>query len=120
MPNEQPPQLRPYIVDAIAKLRAQTDERKPQTLAHLKSVQTKRRIETDYTILIRDWFNSMPPAMRNRRFTTGELLVRFTGRYRDKPACRMIAAALRANGFTSHRDWTNAGCNQRYWLPPKV
>lgn len=121
MPNkDQPPQLRSYIADAIAKLRTQADEKKPQSLVRQKSAQTKKRIETDYAVLISEWFNSMPPAMRDRRFTTDELLARFSGRYRDKPACRMIAAALRANGFTSHRDWTSAGCNQRYWLPPKV
>ncbi len=124
MPNkDQPPQLRPYIADTIAKLRSHAETSNAQmakTKHQATQPTTTSRTETDYKVLIHDWYHAMPPAHRQRRYTSDELLKLFAGRYRDRPAVRMIAAALRANGFTSHRDWSNGGCNQRYWLPPKT
>jgi hypothetical protein len=78
----------------------------------------QNRLQTDYKVLVGEWYNSIPPAARKRRYRSDELLHIFTGRYRDRPALRMIVAALRANGFTSHRDWSAAGRNSRYFLPP--
>lgn len=119
----QPPQLTAYLRDSVSRLIEQTAQRKETaklvSQTEQSAVATNKRLETDYTVLIGNWYKAIPPASRQRRYTTEELLTQFAGRYRDRPAIRMIAAALRANGFTSKRDWTVAGRNQRYWLPPK-
>ena len=118
-----PPQLTAYLRDSVHRLIVQTEQQREAASLRTKTEQSavarNKRLETDYTISIRNWYNAIPPASRQRRYTTEELLTQFAGRYRDRPAIRMIAAALRANGFTSKRDWTVAGRNQRYWLPSK-
>lgn len=118
----QPPSLRPHLLEVMGHLRQQIDAEATAALNTAAVAQRKdtkqRRIQTDYAVLVRDWYNSIPPAARQRRYTTEELLTKFAGRYRDRPAIRMIAAALRVNGFLPRRDWTVAGRNLRYWIPP--
>lgn len=122
----QPPQpkepTRGYMRDSIDALLQKVKEndaikRMERTVQQAQAV-SKNRAETDYRVLVANWYAVIPPAARQRRYRSDELLLIFAGRYRDRPALRMIAAALRANGFTSHRDWSRDGRNSRYWLPP--
>jgi hypothetical protein len=119
----QPPQKRTYLLDAWAAIRE-------NALAHAQQVEAEREKRNrlnrenrrprsiDYGAEIREWFESMPPASRQRRFTLEEICIRLRGLYRDRPALRVIAAAMRRLGWTEGRDWTNAGRNRRFWLPP--
>jgi hypothetical protein len=75
------------------------------------------RHQTDYVNVLNEYFNNMPEANVIRRWTLEELCTQLHGRYADKPAPRLVAAALRTLGFTQHRDWTRAGRNRRYWKP---
>ena len=128
-PPMPPPQIQAtlsaHMLDSFARLKQQADvaaAAEPVLLhptANAPQTRQDRRC-TDFAVLVREWYQSIPPAARNRRFTADELVHRFAGRYRDRPALRMIAAALRANGFTQHRDWSAQGRNQRYWLGPKT
>lgn len=111
--------LRDLLERLQKKVEAQANSTMPDGQSQKIGSATEGKVKADYVALIKKWYVLMPPAARQRRYTTHELLTTFTGRYRDRPALRMIAAALRINGFTEHRDWTRAGRNQRYWLPPK-
>ena len=118
-----PPQIKATLHDQLQMLveaaHVKAELAKLETAKDRHKTSKQKRIQTDYTELIRVWYQSIPPAARQRRYTTDELLTRFAGRYRDRPAVRMIGAALRANGFTPRRDWTVAGRNTRHWSPPE-
>lgn len=117
-----PPQLAPRMREIMGQLRQQIEAQaiaaKQDDAIQQRKTAARNRIQTDYAVLIREWYSSIPPAARQRRYTTEELLTKFAGRYRDRPAVRMIGAALRVNGFLPRRDWSVAGRNLRYWVPP--
>lgn len=117
----QPPQFSPYLLDGLRRLREKAitqAERAESQIAQTDTAKQQRQ-QTDFVQLVREWYEAIPPAARARRYTTEELLNTFKGRYSARPSTRMIAAALVANGFTPHRDWTRAGRNRRYWLGPQ-
>ena len=70
------------------------------------------------TVIVRDWFDSLPIVTRYRKYQLTEisdaLLIRTGKRYAD----RNIAAVLESMGWTSGRSWTRAGRNRRYHTPP--
>lgn len=117
----QPP-LSAHLRERIQQLAAQAaacDLKNQRTKETVKGREERRlQQRTDYVPLIREWMASLPPAMRNRPYPMTEIVRRFPGRYSALPATRVIAAALRHLGWTSHRDWTNAGRNTRYWRAP--
>ncbi len=117
----QPP-LSAHLRERIQQLAAQAaarDSRTQQTGgAELKREERRARRCTDYVGLIREWMSAIPPALLDRPYLMAEIVCRFHGRYSALPAPRMIAAALRQLGWTSHRNWTRAGRNTRYWRPP--
>lgn len=119
----QPPQKRTYLLDAWTAIRENALAEAQQREAQLQDRQRLHRQHRfprsiDYATEIREWYESMAPAGRQRRFTLDEICIRFQGRYRDRPAFRVIAAAMRRLGWSEGRDWTKAGRNRRYWLPP--
>lgn len=119
----QPPRMSAHLRDSLDRLQKKAEAQASGKILDEQSQKLElskaEKTQADYVLLIKKWYALMPPAARQRRYTSNELITAFTGRYRDRPALRMIAAALRINGFTEHRDWTRAGRNQRYWLPPK-
>ena len=112
--------LRRHIAELIHQAQETSAIKQREKLAAIASAVKKNRTETDYRVLVADWFRSIPPAARQRRYRIEELLLIFAGRYRDRPAIRLLAEALRANGFIPRRDWSVAGRNSRYWLPPQL
>jgi hypothetical protein len=80
-----------------------------QNLAELESLEKQ----------IRRWWINLPPVMRQRPFQIVEIAAQCKGRYRDKPALREVAVALRAQGWTENRNWSVAGRNRRQWSPPE-
>ncbi len=70
---------------------------------------------------IKAWILKLTPDQLLRRYGVWEIirLADLAGKYREKPALQQVAYALRANGFISKRSWTNASCNQRYWIYKK-
>lgn len=118
----QPPQMNGYLRRSVTALLQEVESNNVAVAAIRKtaerSEQNRATTQTDYVALIRNWYAAIPPAARQRRYTTAEMALQFNGRYRARPSVRMIAAALREIGFTEHRDWTKAGRNCRYWQPP--
>ena len=55
--------------------------------------------------------------MQQRKFQIFEVAAQCKGIYRDRPALREIAIALRALGWVETRDWTTKGRNRRLWTP---
>ncbi len=111
----QPPQT-------TLTLRQQVDQLIAQA-SHASRRAPKPRVKNcclsiNYTQLIQHWFEKEPPALRQRKYSMTEFVIRFAGRFRPKPAARLLAEALRELGWTEHRDWTRAGRNRRYWQPP--
>jgi hypothetical protein len=119
----QPPQIDAHLRKSLTNLldiatkngNRLTDDTE---LARRIELRHQRR-KIDYHEEVKKWYAALPPAMRNRRFSIAEICRCLQGRYRDRPAARMVAAALRMNGFMACRDWTAAGRNSRYWLPPQ-
>lgn len=71
-------------------------------------------------VQIKRWWVNLPPVMQERPFQIIEIAAQCRGCYRDKPALRSVAAALRVLGWSELRDWSNAGRNRRFWLPNHV
>lgn len=67
---------------------------------------------------IHRWWVNLPPTMQQRKFHIYEIAAQCQGKYRDKPALRQVASALRTIGWHELRDWTRGGRNRRVWLPP--
>lgn len=112
----QPPRMKPPLREEIDQLIARASRQSQVT----PSSQPASQIPcppVDYKQLIQLWFDKEPPALRNRKYSMTEFVMRFAGRFRPKPAARLIAEALRELGWTEHRDWTRDGRNRRYWLP---
>ena len=113
----QPPQMPRTVKDQVAQLIAHAHRQNSlprSTSPALRSSCTN----LDYKQLIQHWYDREPPALRDRKYSMTEFILRFAGRFRPKPATRLIADALRELGWTEHRDWTRAGRNRRYWVPP--
>lgn len=64
------------------------------------------------------WFGSLPSVTRLRRYQLTEIVDALQDRTGHRHAYRHISAALLAAGFSRHRDYTKAGKDSRYWLPP--
>lgn len=76
-----------------------------------------RRANESVETQIQRWWVNLPPVMRQRRFQILEVAAQCKGLYRDRPALREIANALRALGWVETRDWTTLGRNRRLWIP---
>jgi hypothetical protein len=68
-------------------------------------------------IQIKRWWVNLPLITQQRPFQLVEIAVQCRGRYRDKPALRNVATALRSLDWVESRDWSNAGRNRRFWMP---
>lgn len=109
--------MRPWLLQQIEQLREQASHQ-VQVKLPSQPASTSSRTNLDYKQLIQHWYEQEAPALRERKYSMTEFVVRFSGRFRPKPATRLIAEALRELGWTEHRDWTRAGRNRRYWLAP--
>lgn len=67
---------------------------------------------------IHRWWANLPPTMQKRRFQIFEIAGQCCGKYRDRPALRQVASALRSIGWREIRDWSKNGRNRRLWRPP--
>ena len=91
-----------------------------QCLAEPK-VNTRVRL-TDVEPLeaqIHRWWVNLPPTMQQRKFQICEIAAQCQGKYRDRPALRQVASALRSIGWHEGRDWSKHGRNVRLWIPPE-
>lgn len=112
-----PPPMKPILKKEIDQLIARASRQAQVTPPALPASQITCP-PVDYKKLVQQWYDKEPPALRNRKYSMAEFVIRFTGRFRPRPATRLIAEALRELGWTEHRDWTRAGRNRRYWCPP--
>ena len=62
------------------------------------------------------WWANLPQSSRQRAFLISEIAGACRGRFRERPALRDVAAALRTMGWTQQRDWRKAGNNRRVWI----
>lgn len=113
----QPPQMMTSLKQQVDQLIARANQQATVTPS-LRPAPTNSCTNLDYKQLIHHWYEQEAPALRERKYSMTEFVMRFTGRFRPKPATRLIAQALRELGWTEHRDWTRAGRNRRYWLAP--
>jgi len=115
--QKQPPQISAFAKESIARLAHEAGQinKTPRPL-NPQRVPNK----PNYVDQIAIWYESLPPASRDRRYMMTEFTSQFAGAYRSHAAARSIAAALRTLGWIEKRDWTLAGRNQRYWLPEKL
>lgn len=65
---------------------------------------------------IRRWWVNLPQASKQRGFHISEIAGVCRGRFKERPALRDVAAALRTMGWTQQRDWRKAGNNRRVWI----
>jgi hypothetical protein len=65
------------------------------------------------------WWANLPEAMRNRPFQITEIAAACHGRFRERPALRDIAAALRTLGWTTNRQWSKLDMPRRLWQQRK-
>lgn len=86
-----------------------------ETLPKLKYRESRAECEP-LEVQIKRWWENLPPIMQQRPYQITEIAAQCRGRYRDKPALREMASALRAMGWTEQRDWSSQGRNRRYWI----
>ena len=55
---------------------------------------------------IQAYIGTLTDAQKNRPWSIDELIPHLDGVYRDRPASRKVAQALRAGGWKQKRDWT--------------
>lgn len=67
-------------------------------------------------VQITELMASLPQAQRDRKWSMAELVSRLEGRYRDKPHPQMIGETLKRLGWSTGRDYSNAGGGRRYWF----
>ncbi len=92
-----------------------------QLIAERKQVQhSDQLVSESLEIQIKRWWVNLSPVMQQRRFQIFEVAAQCKGQYRDRPALREIANALRALGWVETRDWTTLGRNRRLWIPKSV
>lgn len=69
-------------------------------------------------VQIKRWWTNLSPVMQQRPYQITEIAAQCRGRYRDKPAVREVAVALRVLGWCESRDWSSKGRNRRFWISP--
>ena len=69
---------------------------------------------------INRWWENLPKPMKHRSFQIAEVAASCHGRFRERPPLRDAAAALRALGWTTIRDWRKLGASRRHWCKTQV
>ncbi len=95
----QPPQMRTSLKQQVDQLIARANQQAAVTPL-MQPGSTNSCMNLDYKQLIQQWFDKEPPTLRNRKYSMTEFIMRFAGRFRPKPAARLIADALRELGWT--------------------
>ena len=86
--------------------------------ANARRLAAQRAPDAPLKSIMADWFESLPHVSRFRRFGLTEISDAMEDRTSHRHANKDLSAALLALGFTRGRDWTKAGKDSRYWLPP--
>lgn len=102
--------MTPYLRSQIERLKQEAE------LVVSKQRQNTLRTAKPLDIQITELMASLPPAQRHRKWSMAELVSRLEGRYRDNPHPQMIGETLRRLGWSTMRDYSNAGGGRRYWL----
>lgn len=108
--------MRSYIRDNFNRLKAEVEQEvikapdppKPNSLRPVKPLDVQ----------ITEFMATLPPAQRDRKWSMAEFVSRLEGRYRDKPHPQMIGESLRRLGWSTMRDYSNAGGGRRFWKTP--
>lgn len=90
-------------------------------LSELRNAASSGTSAKRYTPLVQQlatMLATLPPVLVNRPWSIEELLPRLEGRYRQRPASREVAKALKTLGWTQRRCWKKSGLNRRFWHPP--
>lgn len=111
----QPPQF--FGQRFIESLRQHVKDQQAERDRQAQRINNITPPKPDYEAEIRKWWESLPPATRDHPWSIETIAAQFKGRYNERPALRLIAQGLRANGWTEKRDWSCAGRNRRVWLP---
>lgn len=128
--DTQPPQINSLIppgpLRQYLKTLRERSEQKRLSYERAKALEQQRCKQQAQSKLVRQepleaqiqrWWMNLPPALQERPFQITEIARVCKGRYRDRPALREVAAALRILGWTQYRDWTVSGRNRRLWKP---
>lgn len=100
--------MTPYLRSQIERLK---EEAETMAFKQNPTLRTVKPLDTQIIELMA----TLAPSQRDRRWSMAELVTRLEGRYRDNPHPQMIGEALRRLGWSTVRDWTNAGGGRRYW-----
>ena len=95
-----------------------------QFISQVLTDNARRRTESMPTadplpVAVDDWWNALPLVTRHRRYALTEISDALHTRTGTRFANRNITAVLESMAWTTGRDWTRAGRNRRYWLPPQ-
>ena len=68
---------------------------------------------------VQDLAKSMPSKMFHRPWSMEELVIRLSGKYRERPHPQKISIALRLLNWKRLRYWKNGYGGIRVWVPPE-
>jgi len=68
---------------------------------------------------IKRWWANIPLSSKDRAFQISEIAGFCRGQYKERPALRDVAAALRSLGWVQKREWVKHGRSRRVWLKDK-
>lgn len=109
-----------YIRSYIRSYQQQLMQSKIDRQAEHRQQQTAiaQTAPINYVQTILTWWRSLPPETRQRPWLLEKIIAAaFTDPNRPPSGWR-VGQALRRLGWQCKRDWSNAGKNRRYWLPP--
>lgn len=83
------------------------------------SLETPVNRKIPIELQISSWWNELPEQIKKRPFQINEISMHCKGIYKDQPATRDIARALRNLGWEQIRIWKKSGRNKRLWIYKK-
>lgn len=93
-------------------------EREADAVKQLNKQREFARRTKPLTDQITELMASLPPSLRDRPWSMGELTARLQGKYRDRPHAQQVGEALRRLGWCRVRKYGNFE-GARLWIQPK-
>lgn len=94
-------------------------ERETKAVSQLNKQRDLARRTKPLTEQITELMASLPPAVRDRPWSSAELVNRLVGKYRDRPHAQHVGDALRRLGWNRVRLYGKFD-GVRLWVPPGV
>lgn len=85
-------------------------------VAPIQTIKRTKPLDEQITELMR----TLPPQLRDRPWSMGELVQRLTGKYRERPHAQRVGEALRRLGWRRERRWEKGFDGVRVWIPART